>query len=138
MEDGYLDIIDLPHHESRKHKKMPRAERAAQFAPFAALTGYDDLIAESERTTEQRTELDEDMKERLNAILTEILALPQDKRPETEITYFREDGRKEGGRYEKTAGRIVSFDSLASSIALESGDVIFVGDIYEIQADGME
>ena len=94
----YEDIINLPHHELTTRQRMPRINRAASFAPFAALTGYDDAVRETARLTSERIELDEGTKEVLNDKLR--IALDKaDEQPEISITYFLPDTRKSGGAY---------------------------------------
>ena len=94
----YEDIINLPHHELTTRQRMPRINRAASFAPFAALTGYDDAVRETARLTSERIELDEGTKEVLNDKLR--IALDKaDEQPESSITYFLPDTRKSGGAY---------------------------------------
>ena len=129
----YGDIIDRAHPDSPKHPKMPRKNRAAQFAPFAALTGYDDLIRESERYTERRIVLDEHKKEELNRKLHALL--DAEKRPEAVFTCFVQDAKKSGGTYEEVTGRIENADFLYGYIALDSGQVIDVGDVIEIESE---
>ena len=93
----YEDIIDLPHPVSRKHKPMDRTDRAAQFAPFAALTGYGDVIEETARLTDRRIELSESEQAELN---DKLGALARRLPAEATLTWFVPDGRKDGGRYE--------------------------------------
>ena len=96
--NNYEDIINLPHHSSTKHKRMPKETRAAQFAPFAALTGHNDAIKETERLTERKIELSEEEKNNLNTklqILNDIIQT----HPEINITYFKKDNKKTGGKY---------------------------------------
>ncbi|MCD8005221.1 MAG: hypothetical protein LUE91_06155, partial [Oscillospiraceae bacterium] len=98
MSHDYSDIINLPHHVSATRPHMSMHDRAAQFSPFAALTGYDAAVKETARLTDQRAELDDDMKEKLSErinLLQENLAAA----PAVEITYFIPDERKEGGAY---------------------------------------
>ena len=105
MSSAYDDILNLPHHTSAVQPAMPMQNRAAQFAPFAALVGYDALIRETARLTDQKVELDESVKAELNEKLRLLLELlPQ--QPEVTITYFQPDGRKAGGAY-RTANGIV-------------------------------
>ena len=92
----YSDIIDLPHHVSQVHPRMSLLNRAAQFAPFAALTGYGAAIDEAARLTQRRIELSEGEKEALNG---KLAALAQHLPAEATVTYFVPDPRKEGGRY---------------------------------------
>lgn len=123
----YDDMIGLIHHVSRTHPRMPVSDRAAQFAPFAALTGYDDVIAETGRLTSAQTELDE-------ARLTELDAVMQDISPDEEVTfvYFVRDGAKAGGRYESRTGRIRRILPVSRQIALEDGTMISASDVIEI------
>ena len=130
----YADIIDLPHHRSRKHAPMSLTARAAQFSPFAALTGYDDLIAESARWTQTQTELDESEKERLNRILRFLF---QTGAP-ADITWFVPDDRKEGGAYQTDRGSISQYDGLKGSITLNSGQTIPVNDISSISSEAFD
>ena len=128
----YDDIISLPHPVSKTHPPMPRAERAAQFSSFAALTGYEEIVAESARLTEARAELDRDaleaLDEKLRAVAAEI-----DARPELELRYFVPDKKKAGGRYETLRGRVKKIDEQASLLLLEDGKKIPLGDIASIE-----
>lgn len=106
MNTDYDDIINLPHHVSKRHPQMPMFKRAAQFAPFAALTGYEAALREAERTTQEFREPAADRMEILNrrmAVLRSRLA----EQPHIVVTYFLPDGRKEGGRYVKVTGRLL-------------------------------
>lgn len=96
MSGKYDDIISLPHHISIKRPQMTRSARAAQFAPFAALVGLDDEMEETARLTDAKPELEEAEKEKINRILLEIRDNPQ-KETAVELTFFRPDGRKDGG-----------------------------------------
>ena len=128
----YDDILSLPHPVSKTHPPMPRAERAAQFSSFAALTGYEEIVAESARLTETRAELDRDaleaLDEKLRAVAAEI-----DARPELELRYFVPDKKKAGGRYETLRGRVKKIDEQASLLLLEDGKKIPLGDIASIE-----
>ena len=133
MEDAgtrYGDIIDREHPTSPKHPKMSRKNRAAQFAPFAALTGYDDLIRESARYTERQITLDENKKEELNRKLMLLLGEPE--QPEAVFTCFVKDAKKPGGTYEEVTGRIANADFLYGYITLDSGRILDIGDVIEI------
>lgn len=128
----YDDIINLPHHVSAVHPRMPIMERAAQFSPFAALTGYGDAVRETSRLTDMRTELDEDAKE----ILDEKLRMLQERieeYPEAAITYFQPDHRKAGGTYITAAGRIKKIDGYERIVVMQDGRKIPVGEITEIE-----
>ena len=116
----YGDIIRLPHHVSSVHPHMPVSDRAAQFAPFAALTGYGDVIKETARQTDARPEPSEDEKEALDYKIQLACGLPGDK-PEITITYFVPDEKKSGGAYHTVSGRIRRIDPDAGQLILEDG-----------------
>ena len=105
----YADIIDKPHPISGKHPPMSMEERAAQFSPFAALTGYEAAVKETARLTDDREELDEDEKARLNAQLQKISARLHEQ-PEVSVTYFVPDERKAGGARRTCRGRLKKID----------------------------
>ena len=105
----YADIIDKQHHVSKKHQPMSMEDRAAQFSPFAALTGYEAAVKETARLTDDREELDEDEKTRLNAQLQKISARLQEQ-PEVMVTYFAPDERKTGGARQTYRGRLRKID----------------------------
>lgn len=129
----YDDIVDLPHPTSMKHPRMPLADRAAQFSPFAALTGHEAAIRETARITDRRVELDEDEKVALDRklrLLTEHLA----ERPAVRITYFLADQRKDGGSYEIAEGSMKKVDEIARMVVLTDGRRIPIEDIYEIES----
>ena len=130
--EQYGDIIDREHPDSPKHPRMPRKNRAAQFAPFAALTGYDDLIHEAARYTERRVVLDEHKKEELNRKLHVLLKM--DPPEEAVFTCFLQDPKKSGGTYEDVTGRIINADFLYGYITLDSGRVLDIGDVIEIES----
>lgn len=110
----YADIIDLPHPVSRKHPPMPLPDRAAQFAPFAALAGYEDMISEETRQTDEKIELGEDALSQLNQALEEISrALDRGERPRREITWFVPDVLKAGGSYTTAREEIRRLDPVA-------------------------
>ena len=122
-EQVYADIINLPHPVSKKHPPMPLLNRAAQFAPFAALTGYDAAVEETARLTEDEVYLDESEIEVLNEKLSRLeAALPQ--RPEVQITYFLPDKKKAGGSFETFTGVIRRIDRIEQCLVTESGERI--------------
>ncbi len=129
----YGDIIDLEHHVSQTRPHMSRINRAAQFAPFAALTGYDDLIRESARETESLVLLDENRIAEMNDIL--VFILKQEKTPEASFTYYVPDAKKAGGKYETITGTIIHYDEYERSITLNNGGVIFLSDLTRIECD---
>lgn len=100
MSGKYGDIMNLPHPTSKKHPRMSRQNRAAQFLPFAALTGYDEEIREMKRQTEKKKQLSEDQYKVLNEKFMELLKLPY-KPLKVVVTYFIPDSKKEGGTYQK-------------------------------------
>ena len=104
----YDDIIDLPHFVSKKYPQMSMRDRAAQFSPFAALTGYDAEIKETTRLTDRRIELDEDVLDKLNERLYILRKVLDDGSvyPEVRITYFEKDLKKDGGKYITVSGRV--------------------------------
>lgn len=131
MTDNYEDIINLPHPVSKRFPRMPLAERAAQFSPFAALTGFGSVISETARLTDARVELDECRRQELDAALQD-LAARLDGHPEVLVTFFRADARKSGGEYVSLSGRLKKIDSFARTLVLEDGTVIPVDDILEL------
>ena len=125
---NYDDIIDLPHHVSETHPPMSRADRAAQFSPFAALTGYDAAV----RETERRIELDEGVKAELNARLNCILEhLPE--HPQVSITYFVPDEKKSGGAYRTVTGAVRKLDSFAKTLTLVDGTVVPMEEMVHVE-----
>ena len=132
----YADIIDRPHHVSGTRPQMPRENRAAQFAPYAALTGYDDLIRETARETEQRILSDENMREELDAKLMRLLQTDPPAR--AAFTVFVPDEKKAGGAYETVEGRVVRFDELYGILILENGQAIDLGTIVSIESEAFD
>lgn len=134
MSAKYEDIINLPHHVSKTRPQMPMSDRAAQFAPFAALTGYDSAIKETGRLTDKRIELDE---EALTALSMKLQFLMDaiDEEPEVEITYFKPDERKAGGSYLKITGIVKKLDEYERVLVLISGQKIKLDDIMDVSGD---
>lgn len=123
MSSAYDDILNLPHHTSTVQPAMPMQNRAAQFSPFAALVGYDALIQETTRLTDQMTELDESVKAELNEKLRLLLELmPQ--QPKVTITYFQPDSRKTGGAYKTISGIIRKFLLNENNMVMTDGTQI--------------
>ncbi|MDY2618489.1 MAG: hypothetical protein SOW00_06795 [Oscillospiraceae bacterium] len=134
---NYDDIIDLPHHVSETHPPMSRADRAAQFSPFAALTGYDAAVRETARVTERRIELDEGVKAELNARLNCILEhLPE--HPQVSITYFMPDEKKSGGAYRTVTGAVRKLDSFAKTLTLVDGTVVSMEEMVHVEGNLFE
>ena len=130
-EQRYEDIIGLPHPTSRKHPRMPRETRAAQFAPFAALTGYDEAVEETARLTEPQAELGEEALGRLNQALQHLRERIGDQ-PEAAITCFVPDERKIGGAYTCITGRVRRIDDVSREIILTDRTVISMDRVYGI------
>ena len=126
----YEDIINLLHPVSKRHKPMPVEDRAAQFAPFAALTGHQAAIEEAARVTDVRMELDEEMKEQLNVQLQKIVSEPERR---IRIVYYVPDGRKSGGSYVTRTGIVKKIDEYQKILVLEDGSRIPLEDISEIE-----
>lgn len=130
----YDDIINLPHHVSDSRPQMSRASRAAQFSPFAALTGYDAAVSETARLTDEKLEPDEDTKAKINLCL-QIIIDHIDEHPTVSITYFKPDERKSGGAYitqNCVVRRIDEYERVVISI---DGSKIPIDDIYGIEGD---
>lgn len=130
----YDDMIDLPHHVSTKRPQMSLYERAAQFAAFKALTGYEDHVAEAARLTGERIELDDASLSLLNG-KTQILQDEIKSRPNITVTYFVPDKKKDGGEYVTANGNIKRIDEIERIITFEDGKVITIDDVIEIQSE---
>lgn len=132
MSDEYLDIINLPHHVSTKRPQMPMKDRAAQFSPFAALTGYGDAIHETARLTEERIDLSEEKREELDRkqqILVEQIAL----HPALTVTYFIPDKKKSGGAYVTKSGNLKRMDEYERWMLFTDGTKVPLDDVIEIE-----
>ena len=129
---NYDDIIDLPHHVSSTRPRMPMIDRAAQFQPFRALTGYEDAVRETARLTDRRIELTEEEKARLDAALQRLMDSIS-SRPQVSVTWFQPDKRKAGGAYVTTTGRLKKIDNLEGVLILLGGERIVIEDILDIQ-----
>lgn len=129
---SYEDILYLPHHQSPKREHMSLRDRAAQFAPFAALTGYEDAIEETGRLTEEEILLDETAVDRINEQL-QYLAAHMDEGIRVSVTYFRPDDRKSGGAYLTDIGVIKKIDQDRQTLLMESGVTIAMGQIRELE-----
>lgn len=129
---NYDDIIDLPHHVSSTRPRMPMIDRAAQFQPFRALTGYEDAVRETARLTDRRMELTEEEKARLDAALQRLMDSIS-SRPQVSVTWFQPDKRKAGGAYVTTTGRLKKIDDLEGALILLGGERIVIEDILDIQ-----
>ena len=133
-EEKYKDIIRLKQ-PKLSHQRMERLNRAAQFAPFAALTGFEDEIEETGRYTASRAELTEDSLSEINQGLTELYSREADM-PPVRVRYFEADRYKEGGKYIDVTSRLLSIDKRKKQIQLENGRVIAFSNIKEIEILG--
>lgn len=130
----YEDIVDLPHHVSRKHPQPTMADRAARFAPFAAITGYEEMVLEEARVTDDRIEMDESSKAALNEKLNTILEFI-DEQPEVSITYFEPDKRKAGGAYVTVTGTVKRINEYEHLVIMTDGKKINIDEIYNLQSE---
>ncbi|MCI8856848.1 MAG: YolD-like family protein [Clostridiaceae bacterium] len=130
----YDDIIDLPHHVSSSHPPMPLRDRAAQFAPFAALAGYGAVINETARFTESRPELEE---EQLDILNTKMAQLQEHLKEKPEITFscFRPDGKKSGGSFEVITGTVRKADQYEGTITFTDGRKIRIENILDMEGN---
>lgn len=133
MKHPYDDIIDLPHHVSERHPQMSMYNRAAQFAPFAALTGHNAAITEAARLTEAEEELSESDAEVLNRKLAYLQSL--DEKPTISVTYFVPDDKKEGGSYHTATGIVKSVEPDKGVLQFEDGTCIPVIRIKDIDGE---
>ena len=128
MKQGYEDLLDLPHPVSRVRAQMPRAERAAQFSPFAALTGFDGVIAETGRITDRKIELSESQKLLLDQKLTLIDDMIQDGyHPLVTVVYFMPDALKAGGSYREFIGKVRQVEPVERKIVFLAANERFGG-----------
>lgn len=134
IDRNYDDMINMPCPTSPRHPRMPRADRAAQFAPFAALTGYDAAIDETGRLTDQKIDISEDMREKLD-LKQNFLADIIDEQPEISVTYFVPDKKKSGGAYVTVNGRLKQIDEYEQLIILTDGKKIPIQEVYSIESD---
>ncbi len=133
MSGNYDDIINLPHHVSAVHKPMSLQSRAAQFAPFAALTGYDEAIVEAARFTDVQVCLDENARELLDRKMA-VLRDRIDCRPQVTVTYFVADRKKDGGHYCTLTGTLTRVDDLMRVLVLDNRIVIPLHDVIDVSS----
>lgn len=133
-EQKYADIFNMPHHVSTKRPQMSCIDRAAQFAPFAALTGHDEAIKETARLTDERIELDEGTKALLNEKL-QIAMEFADTEPQITVTYFIADQKKSGGSYVDYTGVIKRIDEYEGTVIFTDKTSIQIDNIYDINGD---
>ena len=135
MKGPYDDIINLPHHVSSTRPQMPASDRAAQFSPFAALTGYDAAVRETARLTDEKIELDEDEKAVLDEKLQLIAAHMSCNGAglEISVTYFQPDEKKAGGAYVTAAGTVKKVDLYTLRLIMQDGREISFEDILKLE-----
>ena len=134
MNRKYNEIMGLPHHVSKTRPQMPMSDRAAQFAPFAALTGYDAAIKETGRLTVERIELDVEAISALD-MKYQLLMEALDEAPEVTITYFQPDERKAGGKYVSAVGAVKKIDDFERRITMQDGAKIPMDDVLSIEGE---
>ena len=131
-QNPYADILTLPHHKAENRPQMSMHDRAAQFSPFAALTGYEDAIRETARLTDNWVQLSEDKKQELDEKLRQLIA-DRERTESVTIIYFQPDDRKEGGSYVTVTGQIKKIDDCSQKIFLTDGTKIDLGRIVDIK-----
>jgi hypothetical protein len=137
MTGAYDDIINLPHHVSTTRPQMAAIDRAAQFSPFAALTGYDAAIKETARLTDERVEVDEYMEDALRDRL-QIIADRIKEHPEIAITYFQPDAKKNGGTYITSISTAKKIDEYERVVVMADGTAIPIDEIISIDGQIFE
>lgn len=137
MTSKYDDIIHMPHHVSTKRPRMAAIDRAAQFSPFAALTGHGAAVKETARLTDKRMELDAYMKDCLNNKL-QIISSQIKEHLEVEITFFQPDAKKNGGAYVTVMGTVKKIDEYERAVVLNDGTEIPINEIISIDGEIFE
>lgn len=132
MDKKYQDMLYRKHPVSAKHPHMPMQDRAAQFSPFAALTGYENVISETGRLTEEKRLFEESQDTELEQKLRELYK-KRKEHPYVECEYFQKDSRKEGGKYVQAAGKLKNMDIYEETILLDTSENICFSDISDIQ-----
>ena len=130
----YDDLLDLKHPTSPRHPRMPILDRAAQFAPFSTLTGYDDAIEETARLTDSMSEMTEDHRDQLDRRYQLLLASVE-RHPQVEITYFLPDARKSGGSYRTVRGTLLRIDEAERMMHLSGGHRISLDAVQGIESE---
>ena len=140
-----MDIIGLPHHKAVNRKPISLYDRAAQFAPFAALVGYDEMITEEARLTDSETTLTEGDIEVLNRKLSLILEMVEEKQhPEITVVYFEPDVRKDGGSFLQAQGIVKAIDPIEGRLifyaanGISNGQVISLSRVRRIQGESVD
>lgn len=130
----YEDIVNLPRHISKVHPQATMADRAARFSPFAAISGYEDMVKEAARVTEERIDITDATKELLNEKLNMIIEF-LDEVPEVTITYFEPDKKKDGGAYISITGTVKRIDEYERIVLMSDDKKIRIEEIYAIESD---
>lgn len=130
----YEDIVNLPRHISKVHPQATMADRAARFSPFAAISGYEDMVKEAARVTEERIDITDATKELLNEKLNMIIEF-LDEEPEVTITYFEPDKKKDGGAYISITGTVKRIDEYERIVLMSDDKKIRIEEIYAIESD---
>ena len=133
----YAEIINLPHYQSKKRAQMSNYDRAAQFSPFAALTGYEAAVAEAGRLTDERLELSEERAQFLDSCL-ELIKEHLAEQPAISITYFQPDPQKSGGQYLCLSGRVKRIAEAERRLILTDGTEILFADIFNLEGQLLE
>ena len=132
MSDRYDDIKHLSRPQYDDLPPMSMHDRAAQFSPFAALVGYDDAVAETARLTDSRIELGENMIDKLNQTINQLLLMLDEQR-QIKVIYFVPDEKKAGGRYLEKTGVVLKFDNFNNALVFSDCEKIAVNDVYEVE-----
>ena len=130
----YEDIVNLPRHISKVHPQATMTDRAARFSPFAAISGYEDMVKEAARVTEERIDITDATKELLNEKLNMIVEF-LDEEPEVTITYFEPDKKKDGGAYISITGTVKRIDEYERIVLMSDDKKIRIDEIYAIESD---
>ena len=130
----YEDIVNLPRHISKVHPQATMADRAARFSPFAAISGYEDMVKEAARVTEERIDITDAMKELLNEKLNMIIEF-LDEEPEVTITYFEPDKKKDGGAYISITGTVKRINEYERIVLMSNDKKIRIDEIYALESD---
>lgn len=130
----YSDIINLEHHTSKTRPKMSIENRSAQFAPFAALTGYEDMIEEDARYVDEKLEINEDLKDILDVKIIKLREFINSK-PKVRVVYFEKDLKKDGGRYKTIYEKLIKIDDYNNKLVFENCLEVNISDLIEIDSE---
>ena len=133
-DDNYEDIINLPHHTSKKYPRMSLEARSAQFAPFAALTGYDEVLIETARLTNERIEIDDTIKVIIDSKL-QIIKENIKEMPLITFMYFVPDTKKNGGKYVTITGNVKKIDEYRNVLVLDNKTEIPIDEIIDLNGE---